>query len=51
MGVGEAFGAEVINTNGSWPGVGAVAQDASRSDDRMIYPRVDAFMSMNGNIQ
>ncbi len=46
VGVGEAFGAAVINTNGSDAGaaMGAVPHDASNNVSKKINLRVDVFM-------
>ena len=45
VGVGEAFGAAVINTNGNGAGaVGAVPHEASNNESKKINLRVDDFM-------
>ena len=45
VGVGEAFGAEVIKTNGNGAGVaGAVPHEASSNVSNKIDLRVDDFM-------
>jgi hypothetical protein len=42
--VGDAFGAEVINTKGNCAGIGAVPQEASKIDRRKISLRADEFI-------
>ena len=43
VGVGEGFGADVINTKGKGPGVGAVAQAVPKIVSRKKILRMDNF--------